>query len=241
MLIQQLRALVYRMRRPSSDERVTVPDDGSLSATFSRVYHSQQWGLPKPWQRGDARFFSGPGSHNSSIVKPYVTAVREFFKMRPGLDAVDLGCGDFNIGRQVRTRFRNYIACDIVSELTERNRRVFAAANVDFRCLNIVDDELPQGQVVFIRQVLQHLSNEQIAQVIAKLKGFDFLVLTEHLPSTTDFVPNLDHVAGSGLRLASNSGVVLTEPPFRLQFRSHWRLCEVSQFGGIIRTDAYEL
>ena len=42
--------------------------------------------------------------------------------------------------------------------------------NVDFRVGNITDEELPEGDVCFVRQVLQHLSNEAIANFILKIK-----------------------------------------------------------------------
>src|ERR1700733_6137029 len=143
------------------------PASDSLEDVFAHVYRERLWGVPNPWNR--TRFFSGPGSHEAAIVKTYVAAVKRFVRSRPGMDAVDLGCGDFNVGRRIRNCFKKYPACDIVPELIQHNERAFAQMNVDFRCLNISDDPLPRGDIVFLRQVLQHLSNEQIARVACKL------------------------------------------------------------------------
>jgi hypothetical protein len=101
---------------------------------------------------------------------------------------------------------------------------------------------LPPGDVVFIRQVLQHLSNNDIALVISKLTQYRVLVVTEHLPPNNDFVPNVDISNGAHIRLQGtfSSGVVLTAPPFNLVPKHERVLCEVDGYGGVIRTTAYE-
>jgi hypothetical protein len=92
--------------------------------------------------------------------------------------------------------------------------------SIDFRCVDIVKDELPKGEVVIIRQVLQHLSNADIALVLPKLAAFKYLIITEHIP-VGNFVPNLDKPSGLGIRmhngLKKDSGVVITEPPFNFK------------------------
>jgi len=210
-----------------------------LDEVFTRVYRERLWGFPKPWKR--SKFFSGPGSHEVEIINPYIEAVQAFVQPRATMNAVDLGCGDFNVGGRIRKSFNRYTACDIVSELIQHNKRSYADMDVEFCCINISTDPLPSGDIVFLRQVLQHLSNEQIGHVVAKLQNYRFLVLTEHLPDKRVFTPNLDHVSGSGLRLARDSGVVLTCAPFNLQVKSHATLCSVRHFGGVIQTDVYEL
>lgn len=133
----------------------------------------------------------------------------------------------------------------MVPALIERNKKKFAAAQVDFRCLNIIDDDLPPGDIVFLRQVLQHLSNAQIARVVPKLSRYKFLILTEHLPATPSFPPNRDKPTGGGTRLPQNSGVVLTAPPFLLKPKSESILCttpeSIANSPGLITTILYEL
>lgn len=204
---------------------------------FAHVYREGLWG--RTLRR---KFYSGPGSHDSDLVRPYMAAVTNFLRGLPAAPTVvDLGCGDFNIGRRIRPACSRYIACDVVADLIEHNRRQFASLDVDFRCVDIVKDPLPAGDVVFIRQVLQHLSNEQIASVVAKLPQFRFLVLTEHLPAGCEFVPNADHRNGSGIRLDASSGVVLTAPPFELRTRAQQIILDIPKYGGRITTIVYEL
>ena len=158
---------------------------------------------------------------------------------------VDLGCGDFNVGEQLRPYCGRYVACDVVPALIQRNRDKFAGMQVDFRCIDITEDDLPEGDIVFLRQVLQHLSNAQIFKVIKKLYRYKVLVLTEHVQASPAFLANRDRATGGGIRMPQSSGVVLTEPPFLLRVKSESVICTTNQsfaqYPGLIRTTLYEL
>jgi hypothetical protein len=113
---------------------------------------------------------------------------------------------------------------------------------VEFLVVDLVKDEIPTGDVLILRQVLQHLSNDDISKFTQSIpRGFSYLLLTEHLPSENDFLANRDKVSGTDIRLGSGSGVVLTEPPFNMVFKSETTLLSVPQFGGSIVTTLYEL
>jgi hypothetical protein len=209
----------------------------SLQEAFSAIYRRGLWG-----QTGDDGFYSGRGSHDAAVVDDYVQAVAAFIAELPARpDAVDLGCGDFNVGRRLRPLCAGYVACDIVPELVERNRACFA--DTEFRCVDIVRDALPAGDIAFVRQVLQHLSNAQITGVLGKLAAYRWVVITEHLPDSPGFVANIDKPAGHQIRLDRQppSGVVPTLPPFDWRPSSQRMLCEARSAGGLIRTIVYEM
>lgn len=215
----------------------------SPKETFSKIYRDRLWGNYSSDKDG---YDSGTGSHTESVVSPYIQSVNKFlagFSEKP--DLVDLGCGDFSIGLKTREYCKNYIACDVVEELLSRNRKKYASHNVDFRLLDITCDDIPHGDVLVIRQVLQHLTNTQIFAFTSKLKGsFRFLILTEHLPNDENFTPNLDKNNGPDTRLYNDSGVVLSEKPFSLSYKSKEIICEVKAtagIGGRIQTILYSL
>ena len=109
-----------------------------------------------------------------------------------------------------------------------------------FLCLNIIEENFPDGDIVLLRQVLQHLSNAQISKVVQKCYKYEKWVVTEHLPLGGKFHPNVDISAGPGIRLSINSGIVLTEPPFNVHNYKTRVLCEHEEHGGVIRTILFE-
>ncbi|MBL9050811.1 MAG: class I SAM-dependent methyltransferase [Tabrizicola sp.] len=214
---------------------ITASDWAKLDArqAFSHIYRHRLW--------GGTGFYSGAGSHDPGIVTPYVDAIRTWAMGQGPLDAVDLGCGDFHVGAAVRPLFRDYVACDVVPDLIAHHQTGPHAGNVDFRCLDLARDPLPAGDVVFIRQVLQHLPNAMVQDLIPRLYAYRWLVLTEHLPSTPGFTLNLDKPIGPGIRLKIGSGIDLTAEPFLLRALEERVMCEVPQFGGLVRTTLYRL
>jgi hypothetical protein len=216
----------------------------TVKDAFTMIYEAGLW---EQSNEPEEEYYSGSGSHRAEIVDTYVSSVNGFlqsFSKKP--DAVDLGCGDFAIGAQIRPYCGRYIAVDVVDGLIERNKKKFANDDIDFRAMEIINDELPSGDVVFLRQVLQHLTNSEISKVVAKLPSkFRFLVLTEHLPFYESFVPNLDNGHSRDIRLQNRkSGIVLTEPPFNLKVSQSSLLCEVYEDcglrKGVIRTILYQ-
>jgi hypothetical protein len=235
------RALRVRVGEYLAERWNTKHAGGSVEEIFSAIYSERRWKMDS-----DENFCSGEGSHRSGVVLPYITAVKSFLGSLPHAPSVvDLGCGDFEVAGQLRDCCGPYVACDVVPALIQRNKERFADARVDFRCLDIIDDELPEGEIAFLRQVLQHLSNAQILKVIPKLYAYKFLVLTEHLSADSDFTPNRDKPTGGGTRLPQRSGIVLTEPPFLLRVKSQSVLCSINESiahrPGVIKTTLYKL
>ncbi|MBR9916021.1 MAG: methyltransferase domain-containing protein [Algicola sp.] len=181
---------------------------------MKQIYKEHLWG-------GTAfDFYSGEGSHKPEIVTPYINVVSSFLKSHhTSLTVCDLGCGDFNIGKQLIQYTKTYIAVDIVEALIQRNKLQFKADHLEFRCLDISTDKLPGADCIILRQVLQHLSNTEIQNIVKQLKQYKYLMLTEHLPAG-NFTANIDIISGQGIRLKHNSGVDLLESPFNLKVQN---------------------
>ncbi len=204
---------------------------------MTQIYERNLWG------GGTSSFYSGEGSHRLEIIEPYIKNVQEFLKsFEDKLTILDLGCGDFNIGKELVSYAKEYIAVDIVGELVEYNKKIFNAKNLSFHCLNISKDELPKADCVILRQVLQHLSNLEIQKIIKKLQNYQYIILTEHIPEG-DFIPNVDIISGQGIRLKKKSGVDVLASPFNLSIKSKKELHSFSLEGGkgIIKTILYTI
>lgn len=180
---------------------------------FTEIYAEHKW------TPGSDTFDSGAGSTDERITAAYVRTVQDWLASigSAQLRIVDLGCGDFRVGRQLVDSCASYVGVDIVKPLIEYNVEHFASPKVRFLHLNILEDPLPDGDVCFLRQVLQHLSNNQIKIVLQRVEKYRWVVVTEHHPSSADFrKPNLDKPHGADIRLFDGSGVFLDEPPFNV-------------------------
>ena len=205
-------------------------------AVMEQIYNQNLWG------GNPGEFYSGDGSHDSTLVNPYISSVSQFLKSFNSPPTVlDLGCGDFAIGKQLVPYTREYIAVDIVEDLITWHQKNNVLENVRFHCLDIAKDSLPQADCVILRQVLQHLSNEEIKAIVKKLSNYKFVVITEHLPEG-DFEPNIDILSGQGIRLKKQSGVDLLAPPFLLKVKEAKELVSIPEINrkGMIKTFFYE-
>ncbi len=180
------------------------------------------------WGRSEQHiFYSGEGSHDPTIVVPYIRAMVDFLEsFESPLTVCDLGCGDFEIGRQLLPYTTRYIAVDIVQKLIDHHRIYDAAKQLEFHCLDIAEDVLPDADCAILRQVLQHLSNQEVGQVLLKLEKYRYVVLTEHIPAGV-FEANKDIISGQGIRLKKKSGLDITAVPFAIKFKEKKELVSV--------------
>lgn len=180
---------------------------------------------------GEGVFYSGEGSHTDSYIIPYCNLIREFISSHKDIKRVtDLGCGDFNVASKWITDDIYYTGVDIVPGLIAHNEKQYASEHVRFMCLDIVEDELPDGDLCLIRQVLQHLSNSDIAKVLAKLKKYKYIIITESVTpkeKATSF--NADIQTGNHTRMIAYSGLYLDEPPFSLKTETLLRIPYITE------------
>jgi SAM-dependent methyltransferase len=176
---------------------------------FERIYANNLWG------GAPGELCSGSGSAEA-ITGPYVECVRAFIASHGIRSVVDLGCGDFQVGRRIATPELQYVGVDIVRPLVQRNQERFGSASVRFECSDLMAGPLPVAELALLRQVLQHLSNAQILRVLQNTAAYRYLIVTEHLPCGSDVRPNLDKPHGPDTRLYDRSGVFLDQAPFSL-------------------------
>jgi len=182
----------------------------STREAFSEIYASNLWG-GKP---GEIR--SGSGSTETHALE-YAQLVKSFVAEHDIRSIVDVGCGDFLLGSKFATAVESYLGVDIVPDVVKTNNAKFGSGSVRFECLDAIEDPLPKADLCLIRQVLQHLSNEQIMQILPKLSCYKFVMLTEHYPAEgVGFVPNKEKPHGPDIRVYDNSAVVLDEAPFNI-------------------------
>ncbi len=202
---------------------------------MEQVYEMKLWG------DNNSDFYSGIGSHDPEIVNPYIAVLTSFLtSFKNPLVVCDLGCGDFNVGKELVRHTKKYIAIDIVKDLIEHNKSIFKEENLEFHCLDIAVDNLPSGDCAILRQVLQHLSNTEVQSIVSKLTDFKYVILTEHIPEGR-FTPNKEIISGQGTRLKKQSGLDVFAPPFNFKVKEEKQLLSVilNDRKGVILTTLY--
>lgn len=156
----------------SSNEHSLDP----VEAIFTYIYEKNCW-LSK-------ESVSGPGSELrvTENMRQALTALIKRF----GITSIaDAPCGDLNWMRHVDIGTCRYIGIDIVQELIENNARLFGATR-EFRHLNLIENVIEQVDLIICRDMLAHLTDEQIFKVLKNFKksGSKYILATTNLQST---------------------------------------------------------
>lgn len=182
--------------------------DLDLAHVFSKIYENGHWG-------GEA-FNSGIGSAERHTID-FVRVVNDLIAQHGFTSVVDIGCGDFRVGRQIARPGLRYTGVDVAQVMVDRNRAAYSSDDVDFLCADATQDDLPTADLYLLREVLQHLSNAQISSILAKLRGCRCVVIAEVQPAPGRKTrPNVDKAAGAGTRIAFDSSVRVDLAPFSL-------------------------
>jgi SAM-dependent methyltransferase len=187
----------------------------SVSETFEKIYAENKWGRAV----NGSRFYSGNGSQPEKS-RTYEDLVVDFINGNDDIRSwVDIGCGDFQVAGRILERLARpvtYVGCDVASNLVSHNSAKFGAPRVSFVTCNAAESDPPGADLVTIRQVLQHLSNADIARILERIRRlYRAAIITESLP-TRPLAPNLDIRHGIAVRIPLGSGVYVDEPPFSL-------------------------
>lgn len=178
---------------------------------FTEIYKENMWGGTP------GAFYSGDGSLDANSTV-YVEKVAAFISNHNIRSVLDIGCGDFTVMSKILAKTAvDYTGVDVVDELIKHHQQHYANDRTRFITLNAIDDPLPPADLVTIRQVLQHLSNEQISTILGKLKAFKYAIITEHMLLGGAVIPNIDKIPGPHVRNRVYSSVFLEAPPFNVQ------------------------
>ena len=207
-----------------------------MNNDFNIIYEQGLWG---------ELFSSGPGSHWPSLVNAYVDCVKNFLKEESDIKSntiIDIGCGDFNVGKNFLEHCNQYIGIDVSSKIIDRNRLKYKSKKLTFMQLDACTQRIPKGNILFLRQVLQHLDNQSISSLLfnLSLSPYEWLIVTEHIPNKP-YLANLEHIGKSHqTRLDIGSGVAIDAEPFSYRYSEKINLLSYYGFGGIIQTVAYK-
>jgi hypothetical protein len=97
-------------------------------------------------------------------------------------DIVDVGCGDWSWARFMQFGNRRYTGYDIVPELTEHLQKTHGNARVSFHVTDGRWNDVASGDLLLVKDVLQHLSSQRIGEFIAHvLPRFRLAIITNDI------------------------------------------------------------
>jgi len=146
---------------------------GPLKSRFSGIYETGAW------QHGDD---ATPGSGEGSTL----AATARLRDVLPSLlselnvhTLLDIGCGDFTWMQHVELE-QNYVGVDVVDSVIEKNRKLYERPGRIFAVADATADDLPEADAAMCREVLFHLSFEDIKKLLGNLlsKKRSYLIIT---------------------------------------------------------------
>jgi hypothetical protein len=184
---RRLRRLVSALRR---------------AMTFSHYYHTNHW--------ADAESRSGPGSRQDSPSVQHALKILSDVTDRYAICSLaDIPCGDFNwISAYLMAWPQvDYTGFDIVAKLVKRNQVAFPSRK--FARLDIVVSVPPPCDLIFCKDLLNHLESSEIVQAIANMR----LSGSRYLLASNNFGYVNEEMTRS--RYISSRHVDLTAAPYR--------------------------
>ena len=128
---------------------------------FAQIYKNNLWNNEESW--------SGGGSTVSRTTE-IKAQLPELFRRKEIVTFCDAGCGDFNWMRCVDLSGVQYLGVEIVRELVEVNRRKYGSDKIAFMEGDVCQDILPTSDLILCREVLFHLSFQEILQAVKNFK-----------------------------------------------------------------------
>ncbi len=132
-----------------------------LENLFTEYYQNNYWGGEKSK--------SGRGSEINQ-TREISLALPKLFTQYNISSIADIGCGDFNWFQYLDLKGVQYHGYDIVKPMIESNNKKFANEHIKFTKLDITKNSFERSDLVICRDVLVHLSFENIQKVINNIR-----------------------------------------------------------------------
>lgn len=163
-----------------------------MKQVFRDIYASDAWGGG-----------SGPGSFPEATqhYRIYLQFLMRDLGVR---SVVDIGCGDWQLGRLLDWSGIDYLGVDIVPEVIGRNQAAFGQPKVNFLCADVTEDAeaLPKADLLLIKDVLQHLPNGLVYWTLNNvLPRFRYALITNCVEPDSDVNRDIEPGGFRPLRL----------------------------------------
>jgi SAM-dependent methyltransferase len=203
-MIKTFQRLLFSLLFVSSFSFTYSFDDCSVEEVFTSIYDNEVWGV-----EGE-KCLSGFGSTVKS-TEEYRRFIQNVFVLADIHSVVDAGCGDWVFSKEINWKGINYIGYDAVLSVIEENKNKYGKSNISFIQGDILSIDLPPADLLICKDVLQHLTNEDVLTFIKQLPKFKYCLITNDIDRATNTSQNQD------IQRGDYRTIDLTRPPFSVK------------------------
>lgn len=184
--------------------QIFKPKFSRAQAVFSEIYDNKVWGT-----NSEGQGWSGGGS-SYEATSVYRAFLQDFLKQHNVCSVVDLGCGDWEFSKHIDWEGIHYCGLDVVPSVVEKNKARYESDSIHFKQHDGIQSELPSAQLLLCKDVLQHLTNEDIINISKQFKKFKYCLITNGVDPVNYSSDNRDIERGD------YRPIDLSKPPFNL-------------------------
>jgi SAM-dependent methyltransferase len=137
---------------------------------------------------------SGTGS-TPEVTASYRDFLSKFLKENKIKSVVDLGCGDWQFSQLIDWTGIDYLGVDVSGVVLENTKR-FTKPGIRFLELNGTSGSLPGGDLLILKDVIQHWSNADVKAFLPNLSKFKYALITNGSHSGSNRTNSDDKVGG---------------------------------------------
>ena len=163
-------------------------DVASNAAVFSAIYERGEWANGA---EANNKWTSGSGS-NPKNARVYIAYLQNYLADHEIKSVVDLGCGDWQIGRCINWDGVKYLGIDVVDGVIEENTKKFSAPNITFLKADGTEYELPKADLLICKDVLQHLPFKDIQNIVKQFNKFKHCIVINDVDPIRLTCENID-------------------------------------------------
>ncbi|MFA6119090.1 MAG: class I SAM-dependent methyltransferase [Parachlamydiales bacterium] len=189
------------MKKKSLSEKTC--SNNNSQKVFTNIYKKGIWG-----KNENGRNYSGIGStiRNTSF---YIIFMEHFIRSNNIRSVLDVGCGDWSFSKYMDWKGISYLGVDVVKSIVIRNKKEFSQNNIKFSHIDAVNSDLPPADLMICKDVLQHLSYQDIKLFLKQITKFKYCLITNDIDPKSQ--SNNSDITTGGYRPLD-----LTKKPFNL-------------------------
>ena len=147
-----------------------------LSKVFDSIYSRRKWGSNVS--------LSGEGSMPVAAFR-FMDFLQHELDANPKIKTIlDLGCGDWKVWRSDFFVNHNYIGIDASQIAISLALSIAPKANTIFMHLDFLGADLPEADLVIIKDVVIHLSNFDFDRLLKSLSKYERIIITSDLKTS---------------------------------------------------------